>query len=89
MPGIVADDGACLPALISVGGFLGIGHKDVAVSFDALEITTDNDGYLYVIHATTKEDLEAAPGFDYDTAKAPAMENAPRDVLPKQDKASP
>lgn len=73
---IVGDDARVSAAIIGIGGFLGMGEKDVAVSFDALEITTDNDGNRYVILQTTKELLEAAPVFDRDTAMAPAMDSA-------------
>ena len=85
---IVEDDGSVSAAIIGVGGFLGVGEKNVVVSFNALEMTKDEEGDRYVILATTKEDLEAAPAFEYDTALAPAMENvAPHEVAPKQDQA--
>ncbi|HET7715346.1 MAG TPA: PRC-barrel domain-containing protein [Bauldia sp.] len=85
---IIAEDGSVSAAILGVGGFLGMGEKSVAVSFDALEMTKDDDGDRYVILATTKEELQAAPAFDYDTAMAPAMDNAPDpDAAPKRDQA--
>ena len=69
---IVEEDGSIPAVILGVGGFLGVGEKDVAVSFDALQMTTDGDGDRYVILETTKEDLQAAPDFDYDMAMAPA-----------------
>ncbi len=85
---IVEEDSNVSAAIIGVGGFLGIGQKDVAVSFDALEMTTDEEGDRYVILQTTKETLEAAPTFDRDTAMAPAMDSAaPEKVTPKQEQA--
>lgn len=76
---IVEDNASVSAAIIGVGGFLGMGEKDVAVSFGALEITTDDDGNRYVILQTTKEQLEAAPVFARETAMAPAMDS----VAPK------
>jgi sporulation protein YlmC with PRC-barrel domain len=55
-------------AIVGVGGFLGAGEKDVAVPFKALKLTEkDNDRYL--VMNTTKEALEKAPGYVYDSGK--------------------
>jgi len=50
-------------AVLSVGGFLGIGSKLVAVQFDQLRPTSDNQGF--VLAGATKEDLMALPDFKY------------------------
>jgi sporulation protein YlmC with PRC-barrel domain len=53
-----------LYAVLSVGGFLGIGDRLVAVPFEELKFgTKDVDGV--VIYDTTKEQLEAQPAFTY------------------------
>jgi sporulation protein YlmC with PRC-barrel domain len=49
-------------AVIGIGGFLGIGEKDVAVSFDALKGATFKDKPAFEIDAT-KEDVTAAPSY--------------------------
>jgi hypothetical protein len=46
---------------VSVGGFLGIGTKLVAVPFEALKIGADS----LVLPAGTKDDLKALPTFEY------------------------
>jgi len=69
---IVANDGDIDAAVIGVGGFLGVGEKDVAVSFDSLKLVTDKDGDRYVVLETTKEELEAAPEFEVRAAATPA-----------------
>jgi hypothetical protein len=51
---------------VSVGGFLGIGDKLVAVPWKSFQHRKDEDGNLYVSLDTTKEKLEQAPGFDKD-----------------------
>ena len=61
---LVGSDGEIDAAIIGVGGFLGLGEKNVAVSYDNLELTTDEDGTYYVVLETSKEELEAAPEFD-------------------------
>ncbi len=57
-----------LYAVISVGGFLGIGDKLVAVPFDQLKTgTKEVDGLI--VYDTTKEKLKAQPEFHYAVAK--------------------
>jgi hypothetical protein len=50
--------------VIDVGGFLGMGEKEVAVGMDNLSWMTDEDGDKYLYTTFTKEQLEAAPAFD-------------------------
>jgi hypothetical protein len=47
--------------VIGVGGFLGMGEKNVALPFDQLTFSQDNDGVLVVTTTATKESLQAAP----------------------------
>jgi sporulation protein YlmC with PRC-barrel domain len=51
--------------IIGVGGFLGVGEKNVAVPFNALKLT-DKNGKRYLVVDTTKEALEKAPGYTFD-----------------------
>jgi sporulation protein YlmC with PRC-barrel domain len=55
--------------MIAVGGFLGVGEKDVAVPFDAVH-ATEKDGKWYLTMSTTKESLKNARGYKFDKAKA-------------------
>lgn len=58
-------DGRISAVIIGVGGFLGIGEKDVAVPFTALKMA-EKDGDQYLVMNTTKEALESAPGYTFD-----------------------
>ena len=50
-------------AVIGVGGFLGIGEKEVAVPFSSMQITRrDNDWHLVV--EGTRDALREAPAFE-------------------------
>ena len=49
--------------VIGVGGFLGIGEKNVALSYAVLSMTADPDGKRVVKVAVSKEQLKAAPDF--------------------------
>jgi sporulation protein YlmC with PRC-barrel domain len=50
-------------AVISVGGFLGMGDRDVAIPLKDLEIGEDN---VTLMSQQTKEDLEALPEYEED-----------------------
>jgi len=70
---VVAADGNVESVIVGVGGFLGIGEKDVAVNFDEVE-WTDRDGDRWMVVATTKDQLKEQPAFDrtpYEPAQAP------------------
>ncbi|MEP2744138.1 PRC-barrel domain-containing protein, partial [Bauldia litoralis] len=87
---VVAPDGGIAAVVIGVGGFLGIGEKDVAVPFDRLTWRTDEDGESWPVLATTQEELESAPAFERteQTAMAndPAMkDDAPADTMARTD----
>jgi sporulation protein YlmC with PRC-barrel domain len=49
-------------AVIGVGGFLGIGEKEVAVPFDSVKSEVVNNKHVFTVDAT-KEQLQAAPAF--------------------------
>lgn len=61
---VLAQDGKVEAVLIDVGGFLGIGEKEVAVGMDNLSFLADEDGDKYLYTAFTKEQLDAAPAYD-------------------------
>ena len=50
--------------IVNVGGFLGIGEKEIAVGLDNLKFMTDKDGKKYLYTTFTKEQLEAQPVYD-------------------------
>jgi sporulation protein YlmC with PRC-barrel domain len=60
--------GQVAAVILGVGGFLGIGEKDVAVPFNAIRVTRKN-GKRYLMMDTTKEALTSAPGYTYDHTK--------------------
>jgi sporulation protein YlmC with PRC-barrel domain len=60
---IVSGDGNVEAVILGVGGFLGLGEKDVAVNTNAVQMVQDGDTQRLVVQAT-KETLEAAPSYD-------------------------
>lgn len=61
---IASPEGEIQAAIIGVGGFLGVGEKDVAVSPDQLQLATRSDGKKWLVIKATKEQLTEAPTFD-------------------------
>jgi sporulation protein YlmC with PRC-barrel domain len=66
---LVSNDGKIDGFIVSVGGFLGLGEKNVAVPFDAVKATQRN-GSWWLTMDSTKDQLEKAPGYKYDNGKA-------------------
>ena len=76
---IIGPDGKITHAVVGVGGFLGIGEKNVAVPFDQLQIAENENGEIRLIYAATREQLEAAEAFDrtaFDPEQRAAQEQA-------------
>jgi sporulation protein YlmC with PRC-barrel domain len=65
---LIDQEGHITAVLVGVGGFLGIGEKDVAIPFSALHASEKNNKWYLVLN-TTKDALKAAPGFKYDRGK--------------------
>ncbi|MDH4991239.1 PRC-barrel domain-containing protein [Aquamicrobium lusatiense] len=74
---VLDKDGNVESAVIGVGGFLGLGAKDVTFDFDKMQ-WAEKGGDRWLIADVTKEALEAQPAFDSTPYKpAPATERAP------------
>lgn len=61
---VVTMDGKITAVIVDVGGFLGIGEKPVALSFDKIEIGRDENGNLVASTAYTEAEMEAAQAFE-------------------------
>jgi sporulation protein YlmC with PRC-barrel domain len=66
---LVDKDGKIATLIVSVGGFLGIGEKHVAVPFSAVH-ATQRDGKWWLTMNTNRDALKSAAGFRYDRSKA-------------------
>jgi sporulation protein YlmC with PRC-barrel domain len=63
---LVDRDGKAAALIVGVGGFVGIGEKDVAVPFNAVQVTTKDNNKWYLVMNATKDALKSAKGFKYD-----------------------
>ena len=62
---LISQDGRVAAFIIAVGGFIGMGEKDVAVPFSEVKGTKKNDKWYLTMQAD-KDDLKNAPGLKYD-----------------------
>ena len=58
--------GKATALIIGVGGFLGMGEKDVAVPFDAVQVAGKDNNKWYLVMNSNKDALKSAKGFKYD-----------------------
>lgn len=61
---VLNKDGNGMLAIVGVGGFLGIGEKNVAVPVEKITVKKNESGYLFLTASTSKAELEAAPAFE-------------------------
>jgi hypothetical protein len=61
---VIGPDGMVQAAVIGVGGFLGVGQKDVAIAASQLKLSVRSDGNSWLVLNTTKDQLNTAPAFD-------------------------
>jgi sporulation protein YlmC with PRC-barrel domain len=66
---LVNSEGKIDGFIVSVGGFVGIGEKNVAVPFNAVKATQRNNSWWLTMDST-KDQLEKAPGYKYDNGRA-------------------
>jgi len=62
---VTDESGKVVAVLIGAGGFLGMGEKDVALRFEDLKLTRDEDNDIKVIVNVNQDTLASAP--DYET----------------------
>jgi sporulation protein YlmC with PRC-barrel domain len=57
----IDSNGKVAAVIVGVGGFLGLGEKDVALPYEQLSFMRDGDGALVISADVTKESLQSAP----------------------------
>jgi len=67
---IIERDGRIKSAIVGVGGFLGVGQKEVEVPFTDLKMMTRN-GKNWLALDRTKDQLQSAPTYDKSSLKLP------------------
>lgn len=62
---VLSEDGSVEVIVVGIGGFLGIGERNAAVSMDDLQIVrnSEDEGEFYLVINSTQEEIESAPEF--------------------------
>jgi hypothetical protein len=60
---LIKPDGKIEGVVVGVGGFLGVGEKNVALKLDRFKVTPEPDGRARIIVTAKKEELQEAPEF--------------------------
>lgn len=55
-----------MAVIVSAGGFLGMGQRDVAISWDSIQVETDAEGDTRFVVNMTEEQLKNVPKFNRD-----------------------
>ena len=66
---LIDKEGRVTALIIGVGGFLGMGEKNVAIPFSDIRASEKNNNKWYLVLNTTKDALKTAPGYTYDKTK--------------------
>lgn len=61
---VISDDGNVEAIVVGVGGFLGIGQKEVALEYDLVEWAEQPEGERRLVVPASREALESLPDFD-------------------------
>lgn len=72
---LMTRDGMIEAILVDVGGFLGIGEKQVSVDMEKLRLVSDGDeaDEYFVVFSATREALEGAPAYNDDGGRDVVM----------------
>lgn len=65
---VLSKDGRVAAVIVGVGGFLGIGEREVAISFDSLRMAVDANNNAVLTVNATKESLKNAPQWQWTSA---------------------
>lgn len=85
---VLSQDGSVEVVVVGIGGFLGIGERDAAVTMDQLQIVHDSEteGEFYLVINATQEEIENAPEFvrDSEIGQSEASTDVNSGISPEQ-----
>jgi len=67
---LVDRDGKVTALIVGVGGVMGAGAKDVAVPFESVKLTNQENNKFRLVMNATADSLKNAPGYKYDRSSA-------------------
>ncbi len=73
---LIGEDGKVVAVIVGVGGLLGMGEREVAIPWDAIQHTRDEDGDSEFTTNMTQASLESAPEYDRDATSTTGRDAA-------------
>jgi sporulation protein YlmC with PRC-barrel domain len=61
---VIGSDQKVTGAIVSVGGFLGVGDKLVSIALSDIQVTPTKDGEYQVMVSASKDELKALPAVE-------------------------
>jgi len=80
---ILSQEGQPSQVIVGVGGFLGIGEKDVVLDMSKLQIAATDDGKVKIVTQTTQDDLRNMPAFMRPAAQSGQTGNTQQQQQPQ------
>ena len=66
---VLGKDGKVAAVVVGVGGFLGVGEREVAMGFESIRMSRDSNNNLVLTANTSKDALKNAPEWRWDDSK--------------------
>ena len=66
---VLGKDGKVAAVIVGVGGFLGMGEREVAMNFSSIRMSRDSNNNLVLTVNANKDALKNAPEWRWDTTK--------------------
>jgi hypothetical protein len=70
---VLGRDGKVVAVVIGVGGFLGIGEREVGINYGALRLSHDSSGKLIATFNVSKDALKGAPAWTWGSERSGTM----------------
>ena len=67
---VLGKDGKVAAVIVGVGGFLGMGEREVAISYGGLKFAKDTNNRDVIMVNATKDQLKAAPAWKWDSTSS-------------------
>ncbi len=85
---LVSDNGEIKAVIVGVGGFLGMGEKDVAIDFDRISVQDQGEDGFRLTASVDKNELEKTAAFELDRDHDEEMTTGSVDTMSNEDETA-
>jgi hypothetical protein len=80
---VLDQEGKVAAVVIGVGGFLGIGEREVAMNYSGLKFAKDSNGSDVITANATRDQLKSAPEWKWEAPSGSVTKGTPSGSAPK------